>query len=219
MESFSSKLSAIHKFLTILTWKKIAQFAVFVSIIALAWILYETRITVYNFSSPARLATTISPVLKLSKKSIDDLTLVVNKSNLIVGIQVTVVDFQRNTRTVIFTYTDDRNIAEIYQDYEKRGLVELPIFNNDVLNNKRMVELINGEFICNPFNETIAYKIMPSASKYISYVCANGIPPLYSKFTGLITVYTNRIPIPEEIDQIRTMTRNLSSSIYDRDFK
>jgi hypothetical protein len=219
MDDFSSKISAVQKFLTVLTWKKIAQFAVFVSIIVLVWVLYETRVTIYNFTGPARLATNVPPVLKLSKKSIDELTAVVNRSELIIGIQVTVVDFQKNVRTVIFTFADDKNILEIYQEYERRGLVELPIFNNDVLNNKRMVELINGEFVCNPFNETMAYKIMPSASKYIAFVCANGIPPLYSKFTGLITVYTNRIPIAEEIDQIRTMSRNISSIIYDRDFK
>jgi hypothetical protein len=219
MDSLLGKLAAIQKFLKVLTWTKIAQTMAFLFVLGLAWSAYETRQSIYNFASQSKIATRTSIPVKLSKKTTDSIIATVDKSDLIVAMQVTIVDFQKNTRTMVFTYTDDENIRLLWAAFEEKGLNELPLFNTDLVNNQRMVDLINGEFICNPFTTTIGYKISPFADKYISTVCANGIPPFYGKFTGIVSVYTKRTPTPEEVDQIRTLTKSLSATIYDRDIK
>ena len=80
-----------------------------------------------------------------------------------------------------------------------------------------MSKLINGEFICDPFKDTIAYRFAPSADSIVATVCANGIPPIYGKFTGILSVYLKRVPTQEEIDRIRTLSRDLSLEIFERD--
>ena len=82
-----------------------------------------------------------------------------------------------------------------------------------------MIDLINGEFVCSPFTDTIGSKIIPELAKHIHTVCANGIPPYYGKFLGIVSIYTKRAPLPEEQDQIRSIAKNLSSMIYDNNFK
>jgi hypothetical protein len=103
-------------------------------------------------------------------------------------------------------------------------LGEIPLFNSDPINNVRMSKLINGEFICDPFKDTIAYKLAPATNKsvvtnIVSTVCANGIPPTYGRFTGIVSVYLKTVPTQEENDRIRTLSRDLSLGIYERDLK
>lgn len=218
MSDFNSNLSSLQKFITSLSWKRLAQFAVFMLVAALGFVTYEAREAIYNFANHSRLSSHSPSVLKLSKDSSDILDSAVIKSDLIVGIQVTMVDFQRNTRVIVYSTIDNKELNDLYQKFNSNGLVELPLFNNDTINNKRLVDLINGEFICNPYKETIAAKLVPDSVKYITTLCANGIPPYYGKFTGIVGVYLKREPTSEEVDQIRALTKNLSEQIYDKEF-
>jgi hypothetical protein len=218
MAGLTEKLASIQKFLDILTWTKIAQLVVFLLIVALAWATYESRNSIYNYITRSKISNNSHPV-KLSRSSTEEIIKSVGKSQLIVGIQVFVVDFQRNAREVIFTTSDVPELKLIYENFEKSNIFEFPLFNADIANNKRLVSLINGEFACNPFKETIGYKILPEASKHIEYVCAVGIPPFYGKFSGIVSIYLNRQPTVEEVDQIRNLSKNISSLIYEKDFR
>jgi hypothetical protein len=186
--------------------------------VALAWATYESRNSIYNYITRSKISNNSHPV-KLSRSSTEEIIKSVGKSQLIVGIQVFVVDFQRNAREVIFTTSDVPELKLIYENFEKSNIFEFPLFNADIANNKRLVSLINGEFACNPFKETIGYKILPEASKHIEYVCAVGIPPFYGKFSGIVSIYLNRQPTVEEVDQIRNLSKNISSLIYEKDFR
>jgi len=218
MGGVMEKLASIQKFLDILTWTKLAQLVVFLVIVALAWATYESRESIYNYVTRSKISSVSHPV-KLSKSSSEEVVRTVSKSQLIVGVQIFVVDFQRNAREVIFTTTDVPELKLMYENFEKSNIFEFPLFNADIANNKRLVNLINGEFACYPFKETIGYKILPDASKHIEYVCAVGIPPFYGKFSGIVSIYLNRQPTAEEIDQIRNLSKNISSLIYEKDFR
>lgn len=219
MDSFLSKLSALTGLLKTLSWLKIAQLVTLIFVLFLGWSTYELRENIYSYITQPRLTQHAPTTVKLSKKTTNTIVSSVNKSDLIVGIQVTIVDFQKNTRTVILTHSDDRNILEVYEAYKDKGTLDFPVFNTDVTNNKRMIDLINGEFVCSPFTDTIGSKIIPELAKHIHTVCANGIPPYYGKFLGIVSIYTKRAPLPEEQDQIRSIAKNLSSMIYDNNFK
>jgi hypothetical protein len=218
MAGLTEKLASIQKFLDILTWTKISQLVVFLIIVALSWAAYESRQPIYNYVTKTKLANS-SPPVKLSKSTKDEIVNSVEKSQLIIGIQVTVVDFPKNSREVIFTTTDSPDLRSIYDNFEKSNIFEFPLFNADVANNKRLVSLINGEFVCSPFEETLGFRILPEAGKHVRYVCAVGIPPFYGKFSGIVSIYLNRQPTSEEVDQIRNLSKNISSLIYEKDFR
>jgi hypothetical protein len=217
--SFFTNLTAVQKFLITLTWKKIFQVSVFLIIVGISWVMYETRESIFGFISLPRLASHAPGRFGISRKTATDLAAQVDKSGIIIAIQLTIVDFQKNTKSIIYTYTDNPNVSEIYKRFEEGGFVDLPIFSSDIQNNRRMVDLINGEFVCVPYSDTLVFRIVPESGKYISTVCESGIPPLYGKFTGIISVYLKINPAPEEVDQIRALAKGLSASIYEKDFR
>ncbi len=198
---------------------KLAQFMVFLLIIAAAYAAYENRQSVYDFAAGSRVRT-LSPTNQiLSVKTISEIDSLVSKSDLIIGMQVTIVDFQKNARYVIYTSIDNSDLRLIYLNQLNSNDINSPLFNADLMNNHLLVALINGDFVCSPFTDTLESKLKPGTSKYIHTVCSNGIPPYYGRFSGIISIYTKRVPLPEEADQIRMLAKNLSSIIYDRDFK
>jgi len=219
MDTFIEKLLALSQFLSKLTWKKIFQLAILLLVILLAWATFDNREYLYTSLNGPMLPQLSPSNQKLSKHVTDQINDAVMRSELIVGIQVTIVDFQRNTRMIIYTNIDNPQLKELYNRYNSGSIAEVSLFDDDEKNNKRLVNLINGEFVCNPFKDTIAAKLVPEGEKYVRTICANGIPPRYSKFAGIIGVYLSREPTPEEVDQIRTLAKQLSSEIYDHDLK
>lgn len=216
--NFSDKLEGIKEFLDVLSWKKIAQVSVFLAILLCAWASYESRESIYNFVKNSKLSNQ-SPTISISKITASDIQGIVDKSELIIGIQIIIVDFQRNTRSVAYTYTDDTGLRNIYDNFQKNNIFDFPLFTNDESNNKRLVELINGEFVCVQFHETMSAKILPAADQYIKTTCSTGIPPFYGKFSGVVSVYTKRTPSAEEVDQIRGLAKNISAIVYERDLR
>jgi len=219
MSDVIEKLSIIQKFLKILTWTKLAQLAIFILLIGIAWGVFENRNIFYRIPSKSGFAAIPTSEIKLSKSTVELLETTLKKSDLIVGIQVTVVDFNHNSRLVIYSGIDDPDLIKVYKNYESSIVGEIPLFNSDPVNNVRMSQLINGEFICNPYSETIANKLAPEGGKFVKTVCANGIPPYYGKFAGIISIYLKKPPTAEEVDQIRFLAKDMSAKIFDKDIK
>lgn len=219
MAGIVDKISTIKQFLNILTWKKILQVSVFLFIAGISWAIFENRRDIYAYLFDQHWASAPSKSIKISAESKSSIDYIVNKSNLIAGIQITLVNFDKNSRVVVYTYSDNENLKKLYVDFLERSIGDLPLFNEDSLNNMRISQLINGEFVCNPIEDTIIHKLVPDSSKSVTTVCAIGIPPIYGKFTGIFTIYLGRPPSKEEIDQLRLASRTLSKEIFERDFR
>lgn len=219
MSNFVDKMSDVQKFLSVLTWKKLIQLIAFIFIIGLTWATYENRDVIYGFVSQKRIDPVTPHVRSLSKKTSDEINAVSERSELIIGMQVVLADFQKNQRVVIYTYIDENRVMlkQLYSRYQNTSIDNVPLFSDSVEDNKHLVALINGEFSCRPFAETLSAKIAPEAGQYIKYTCSNGIPASYGRFTGLIVVYLQRQPTPEEYDQIRSISRTLATTIFERD--
>lgn len=219
MSAFFDKIKIIQQIIADLTWRKIAQFSVFLLLISLTWASFENRQSIYNFMSRdknSRLNPAKVTISHITQTEIKD---VVSRSELIIGVQITLVDFQKNTRHIVFSEFDSPILSNIYSRFVNNTFGELPLFNNDTLNNGRIIDLINGEFNCIPYPKSINSKFLPESTKYVDTTCAAGIPPFYGKFTGKVTLHLNRQPSSVEIDQLRTLTNNLSSKIYDNDLR
>jgi hypothetical protein len=213
-------LATVKKFLDVLSWKKIAQLSVFIFIVVFGWATFELRESIYTYVTTESLFKSGKlPILSiLSKKTTTEIDSTVAQSSLIVGISVINVDFQRNLKTIVYVSIDDKKFKEEYSS-SYGSLATLPLFDTDVLNNKRLIGVINGEFVCHDYSETIQAQAAPSTKKYVSSVCISGIPPYYGVFNGIVNIYLSRQPTSEEIDQIRAISRNISVLVYDTDIK
>jgi hypothetical protein len=219
MSEFLDKLKQIQSFINALSLKKIFLLTLFLFVVGFAYATFENRDSVYNFFiKSAQIHKTISNKT-VSKKTAAEIDLAVIKSDIIVAIQVTLVDFQRNTRIISYTSIDKPELRLIFGKFIKSAPSELPLFNTDVVNNRRLVDLVNGEFICDPYRETIAAKLVPESTTHITTLCANSIPPFYGRFSGIIGIYLHRQPTPGEVDQIRALAKSLSSTIFNNDLK
>jgi len=212
-------LTSVKALLNTLTWKKIAQVFVFVIVVSLTWAAYETRDAIYKYIISGKTDKSATVIHALSTKTIKEIDQLVNRSGLIIGIQVSVVDFQRNVRYIIYVHTDVAELRELTAKSIHDSTIELPLFSNNAVNNRRLVDLINGEFTCNKYTDTMGPVLIPNSEKYVDTICSNGIPPFYGKFIGIVSVYTSKSPTDEETAQIRALLKNLSNAIYDIEFR
>ncbi len=198
-----------------LSWTKIAQLSVFLLIVALGWIAYQMRDSIVGTVSQVTTQKTENIVITtIPKKTMQVIDNIVTQSDLIVGITVVNVNFQRNLRTIVYSSIDNIGLKMEYaQAYGSSQ--ELPLFNSDVTNNKRLVGIINGEFICSPYAETIVGQTQPETRKYVNTICISGIPPYYGSFSGIVSIYLKRQPTSEEVDQVRAISRNISVLVYE----
>src|ERR1017187_8382578 len=104
MSNFVDKVGDIQKFLSVLTWRKLVQLTAFIFVIGLTWATYENRAVIYGYASQKRIDPVTPQVRTLSKKTITEINTVSERSELIVGIQIVLADFQKNQRVVLYTY-------------------------------------------------------------------------------------------------------------------
>jgi hypothetical protein len=219
MASIVENISLVQRFLKALSWNKILQLFVFLLLIGVSVALYETREYLHEFTKYPRIGQYTAPVYSLSTETKAEIELIVSRSDLIVGVVIATVDFNRNTRHILYRNTDNSGLRDLYNNSNTNVVGELPLFNNDTVNNARMVDLINGEFVCHPYANSIDAIVNPATIPFAHTVCSNGIPPFYGMFSGVVNVITARAPTPPEISQIRELTRSLALKIYERDFK
>jgi hypothetical protein len=219
MASLLEKLAVLSQFIKTLTWRKLMQFAVFLAIIAISWAGFENRESIYGYLSQDKISISKTKITTLSEPTRKEIDRYVYGSSLVVGIQIHVVDFQKNSKFIVYTGTDVQELRLAWQQFFEDSLSVLPLFNTDAINNSNIIDLINGDIICAPYSETTTSKLIPSSTKYIHTVCMSSIPPFYGKFAGIINVHLKQEPSSIELDQIKTMSKILSTTIYDRDFK
>jgi hypothetical protein len=214
-----SSLNTVKELLNSLSWTKILQLAIVFSIIIVAWMSFENSTELYKYFSNPRFIKSMTVAAPLSKRSLESIDQAVANSELIVGIQVFLVNFQTNTRSIIYSSADNTELKSIFANAIGSKISYLPLFNTDPENNKTLVSVIDGDFICNKYDGSIIATVLPDTKSYIKSVCVTGIPPYYGKISGMISIFTNRPPTPEEVDQLRVLSRNLSTVIYNADLK
>ena len=219
IEDVTERLNLVQRFLKILSWKKIFQLFLLILIIGVSFGLFENRITFYSYLSNLKFGDDKPRVYRISEKTVKEIDDLVNQAELINGIQIVVVDFDKNTRSVVHVTFDDEKLKLAYQKYTQGSIADIPLFNSDTANNLRLSRIINGDFVCTPFKETHAYTLVPAAESAVDTLCSNGIPPYYGKFIGVLSFYLTRKPIDNEVDQLRALSRALSTVVFERDFR
>ena len=138
-----------------------------------------------------------------------------DKSDVINGVQVVRIDLKRNVRYLIHTHWQTPELQKLYDEYSiDRITAEVPVFSKDDVQNARIIRLMNHEFDCTPFRDTLSYKLVPAAAEHIAMVCSISIPPAFSEFKGIIAMSLNRVPTDDEKAIIRNILIDISEKIY-----
>lgn len=213
------KVTTVTGLLKTLTWNKIIQTTVLLIILGLSWGFWENRTTIYNsLKVTVRVESQDALILNLSSGTVFALDDTVSKmKNLIGGIQVVNVDFKKNNRSTAYFAFSDINLKTSFANFQASKIAETPLFTDNEINNQRIIDLINGEFICNDFKDTQSIKAYPRAGDTIPTICAISIPPYYGRFSGYMNIYLIKKPSADEISVIRQLSRDISLRIYETD--
>ncbi len=204
------QISAAKAILIYLTWGRIGKIAVLALIsivLTFLWVARETVIPLAN--SPTKIS-----LLYVNSKLKNDIQNLVDKDDKIVAVQVLTINFQKNLRLDTYSSIDNPKLQAIYEKVNNNRLVDIPLFNESSKNNNRILNLINGEFVCVPFTDHAAYGYAPDAAQFIGHVCSIGIPPSYGNFTGILSIYLRAEPTKEDREQLFLLARALSLKIY-----
>lgn len=212
-------IEVLTNFLKILTWGKIVQGVTAILVIGVAYGFWENRVTIYNsLNVTAQVATAEPLVIVLSSTTQQLLETTVNKGKgAIAGVQIVSVDFKKNSRVTSYFSISDENLKKEYAKFVENRVTATPLFTANEKNNQRMIDLINGEFSCSPFRDTIAQSLMPKLSETISSICSISIPPYYGRFSGYMNVYLYKEPTVADMSFTRQLIRDLSLKIYETD--
>ncbi len=216
MQNFINFLAVIQKFIKIITWVKIAQLTAMLSIIAIVYALFDNRMSIIKYGAQHRI--TNSPAItKLSKNTINELDSFVAKSNSVIGVHIALIDFQKNLKHIVYSKSTNIALDVLTNKYLDSISSDLPLFDDNTVNNKHIIDIINGEFICYPVEDSNIIKLNSAITQYVKTVCAVGIPPYYGKFDGIIWVYINKPLSPTDYSQLQYTLKTISLHIYDHD--
>lgn len=160
--------------------------------------------------------TTFRPSEPLTSELVKEVNDALDKIAIVNGVQVVKVDLKRNVRYVIHAHWETPELQKLYDTFSNdRITAEIPVFSrDDEIQNSRIIRLMNHEFDCSPFRETLIYKLVPAASDYIAVVCSISIPPAFTEFKGMVAVSLSRPPTDTERAALRSTLIDISEKIH-----
>lgn len=150
----------------------------------------------------------VSPEMQTKiKKLVDD-------SPLITAISVLNTDLRLNQRTVIYQYADTPVISEAWERfYREHGYIQ-QIFTTSDKNNTQMVSVINGEFSCVKYEDTLNAALLPENKIAEPVICRISLPPYYGEFSGYLVIALAKVPTPIEQNEVMIQAKSLSNEIF-----
>jgi hypothetical protein len=134
----------------------------------------------------------------------------------VMGVQVSALDIQTNSRVIVYTHLLDSTVEKIYlSSLAKNNYGSYPIFTKDNNPNERVIRLLNHEFVCVDFQETLIFKIAPELGGHVQYICSISIPPSYGEFKGLVTLFLDTPPTDDDQLQYQALIKEISQTVSD----
>lgn len=154
-------------------------------------------------------------VPELSKQHRDNIRVILTQIPHSMAIFIIKVDLPSNSQYVFHRTETDSELKLLDDEYFNHLLTGaiLPLFSKETDANQRIIRLINHEFDCSPYSETLPSKTIPKTNKIVNTVCSIAIPPSYGYFVGYVTVYLSQVPTIEEQNNIRLLIKEFSDSI------
>jgi hypothetical protein len=152
----------------------------------------------------------------LSPEAVIKIDLFLHSYPTYVGMQVMAMDLSKNSRYIVYSHLESNELQKLYMNYVSSRVSQIsPIFtSNNEANNARMIRIINHEFVCSPFSESMLFKNLPLSGNYITTICAVSIPPSYGNFVGSVNLFLSKRPDDNETSMIKLHLKNISSEIF-----
>lgn len=152
---------------------------------------------------------------EVSRTTQDKLTELVAQSAIIKMAMVTEVDLQKNRRIVRYWHLDDQDEQAVR--LKSATLLPQAVFDYDPKNTQQMVAILNNEFVCSHFQDTVYQRFFPDLAKRMPVICRVAIPPFYGRFVGILTVGLSSAPTKQEYDSLRIEVSRIAVEVYLRD--
>lgn len=209
MDAFLTYLGYAAKIVTMFTLKRVLIFALSGFLSLGLYTAYEQRVRVLELMSPVSSLPT-SKRFVLSSEMEGKIRDMVTRNVLIVTVAVLSTDLKINERHLVFKFSDDELVNDIWEKQSIEKLTAGPLFTRDEVNNARMVSLVNGVFICSSERDIPE----PEFSVPAPTTCRVSLPPYYGEIAGYVALSLSKIPTPEEAIDLEREVKRLASEIY-----
>lgn len=131
---------------------------------------------------------------------------------LVSMVAVYAADLQINERMIAYRYSDDPYITDLWDKQITTLGNSLPVFTRNSTANALIVTIINGEFSCHPYQNTMNHEFMRNDRTPV--LCFVSLPPYYGSFSGYVEVSLTRAPSELEKQSIEIEMKRLSNDIF-----
>lgn len=222
LDKLIEKIPEFIKLIRVLTFRRIMNLAVLGGLVGLGFVSWGARhemtdyvrlkVSAFSHTPSAGSIVGTADTMKAIKK-------LVNKSSLIVGVQLVNIDIRTNSRSTAGEFYADHQTLQIAVDLAISSKVApTPLFiTGNTVNNDRLTEIMRGLFVCYESKDTLFSTMAPDVLDVAPWMCSISIPPYEGNFQGYMNVFLAKQPSQREIDQLRTAARILAADIYERE--
>lgn len=216
---WKSALPIIDKFITWATGKKLAMLALAILVIISLGTTYQRRADVGAFvakkfgdTQPDTGIPELS--INLTPEIITRIKETVDRNPDINYLGVVSANIRINQRELIYFYSNDPIVTSDFQASSWHIGSSRAIFTSSEKSNEQMVAVINGEFGCFKYADTINYTAAPTLVNKIPYICRVSLPPYYGEFSGYLVFGVRVQPDEGKANEVRIEAVRLATEIY-----
>jgi hypothetical protein len=217
MDFILKNLAHITNFITWLTFRKVLLLALAVFVGLTLYTVYEQRARVVALFVVETEVLPVQTTFVVSSEMQDRIRALVTKNPLIKSVNVLVADIHLNRRTVVFRFSEDEAANAAFEKMVAEKGSTQPIFTSDAANNAQMVAVINGEFVCQAYKDTINAQLLPSLAATTPTICRISLPPYYGDFSGYLAISLTRVPAEFERLELQQTIKLLATDLFFKD--
>ncbi|MCA1859321.1 hypothetical protein LE191_04250 [Janthinobacterium sp. HSC-3S05] len=225
---FDKLIENFPKILRALNFARMIQVAILAILFTVLYIAWDARqalvesIKVVSVGRPSR------NLIVGDEVTVKAVRALVDRSQLINGLQIINTNFRSNTRTTAYFYSDRRDLQLSIDTAVQNKVSPTALFMTTgggvpehvayaLMSNIRVIDIIQAEFVCYESNTTPLAKMAPEFTSIAPVICSISIPPYAGKFSGYLNLFLTRQPSTEEKSILRDAARALASDIFDRE--
>lgn len=208
-------LTFIEEMIDVLTFKRVVLMAILILASLSLYMVWENRDSIFTLVIQPRATVQATHNWVLSdgsKTQLQDLA----KSTHIGGVLISDVDLKRNRRTVRWAWWKDPTF-KLPADAQQALTLPQAVFDYDVRNTEQMVSILSNEFRCDPYRQTVYYRIAPELADGFPMICRIAVPPFTSSFVGFLSVGVTVVPSVSEQQTIKLEMSRIAIDIYNND--
>lgn len=153
--------------------------------------------------------------IDISVQTKAQLTEIVLTSKIIKLIMITEIDTKNNQRFTRWLFANDALSKKIREN--DKLMLPLPMFNTDNQNTQQMIGVLNNEFVCTPFSQTVHYSRISALSPPLTTICQLAVPlPRFGLFAGIITIGLTSNLTKDQQDAMKLEVSRIAAKLFIR---